>query len=392
MMSKIKVAFFAEILIEDFDGASRTIFQIIKSIPSDRFEFLFVCGVAPNADFIHEVYEVPTISLPFNKGYKMAIPFFHKDKLFQKLEAFNPDVIHISTPSPLGNVAMEYSQNNDIPVISIYHTHFLSYIDYYLENFKILVPSVKSIMISMLKKFYSQCSLIYMPTQIMIFELSKLGFSDVHMKLWPRGLDTSRFDPTKKDRNLMFSITKNNKPNLLFASRLVWEKNLKTLIKIYNKIEQTGKEYNLIVAGDGMAMEDLKKQMPNAFFLGKLSHDELAKVYASSDVFVFTSISESYGNVVAEAMASGLPCVIANGGGSASFIDQGSNGFLCSPEDENEYLDHINRILSNENLKNQFVKNGLSLTRDLKWQYLTEIYFEDLETLASIPVSASVAV
>jgi len=190
----------------------------------------------------------------------------------------------------------------------------------------------------------------------------------------------------------MFSLTKNNKPNLLFASRLVWKKNLKTLTKIYNQIQYSGQEYNLIIAGDGMAMEDLKKQMPNAFFLGKLSHDELAKFYASSDVFVFTSISESYGNVVAEAMASGLPCVIANGGGSASFIDHGNNGFLCSPEDENDYLNHIKRVLGNENLRNQFINNGLELTRDLKWQYLTETYFSDLETLASASVSLSVAV
>jgi len=392
MIPKIKVAFFAEILIEDFDGASRTIFQIIKSIPRDRFEFLFVCGVAPTSEFQYEVFEVPTIALPFNKSYKMAIPFFHKDILNQKLDDFAPDVIHISTPSLLGNVGIDYSATHDIPVISIYHTHFLSYIDYYLEHFKMLVPSVKQMMVSMLKKFYQQCSLIYVPTQIMISELSKLGFSNDNMKLWPRGLDTSRFDPSKRDRNLMFSLTKNNKPNLLFASRLVWEKNLKTLTKIYNIIQNSGQEYNLIIAGDGMAMEDLKKQMPNAFFLGKLSHDELAKFYASSDVFVFTSISESYGNVVAEAMASGLPCVIANGGGSASFIDHGNNGFLCSPEDENDYLNHIKRVLGNENLRNQFINNGLELTRDLKWQYLTETYFSDLETLASASVSLSVAV
>ncbi len=390
MIPKIKIAFFAEILIEDFDGASRTIFQLIKSIPTDRFEFLFFCGVAPTADFEHEIYEVPSIGLPFNKGYKMAIPYFHKDQLYRKLDAFAPDVIHISTPSPLGNAALDYSAASDIPVISIYHTHFLSYVDYYLENFKVFVPSVKCIMTSMLKKFYHQCALVYMPTQIMISELGQLGFSDANMKLWPRGLDTNKFDPNKRDVIFLQNITQNNKPNLLFASRLVWEKNLKTLVKIYQKIEDEGSQYNLIIAGDGMASEDLKKMMPNAFFLGKLSHDELAKVYASADVFVFTSISESYGNVVAEAMASGLPCVIANGGGSASFIDHGFNGFLCDPENEVDYLNHIKSVLRNENLRNQFIQKGLEKTKELKWSYLTATYFADLESLASVPSSVAV--
>lgn len=390
MLPKIKVAFFAEILIEDFDGASRTIFQLIKSIPQDKFEFLFFCGVAPKTTFQHEIYEIPTIALPFNKGYKMAIPFFHKDRLYRKLDTFAPDVIHISTPSPLGNAALEYSLTHDIPVISIYHTHFLSYVDYYLENFKLLVPSVKQMMTTMLKKFYHQCSLVYMPTQIMISELGNLGFSDSNMKLWPRGLDATTFDSAKRDVSILRKITHNNKPNLLFASRLVWEKNLKTLVKIYQKIEEEGSHYNIIIAGDGMASEDLKKMMPNAFFLGKLSHDILAKVYASADVFVFTSISESYGNVVAEAMASGLPCVIANGGGSASFIEHGMNGFLCVPENENDYVNHIKSVLRNENLRNQFIQKGLEKTKELKWSHLTSTYFADVESLASVITSVAV--
>jgi len=390
MIPKIKVAFFAEILIEDFDGASRTIFQLIKSIPKVRFEFLFFCGVAPNATFDHEIYEVPTIALPFNKGYKMAIPFFQKDRLHRRLNEFAPDVIHISTPSPLGNAALDYSTMENIPVISIYHTHFLSYVDYYLEHFKVLVPSVKQMMTTMLKNFYNQCTLVYMPTQIMISELGNLGFSDANMKLWPRGLDTNKFDVAKRDVIILRNTTKNNKPNLLFASRLVWEKNLKTLVKIYQKIEDEGSQYNLIIAGDGMASEDLKKMMPNAFFLGKLSHDELAKVYASADVFVFTSISESYGNVVAEAMASGLPCVIANGGGSASFIDHGMNGYLCDPENEIDYLNHIKSVLRNENLRNQFIQKGLEKTKALKWSHLTATYFADLEILASVHSSVAI--
>ena len=380
-MSKIRVAFFAEILLEDFDGASRTIFQIIRKIPEHQFEFLFICGVPPEDGFAYEVFEVPAITIPFNKNYKMAVPYFHKCKLNEKLEDFKPDIIHISTPSPLGTFGLEYAKTQGIPVITIYHTHFISYIDYYLEHISILVDPVKNMIVHKLKKFYEDCDMVYMPTRIMVSELKHLGISDHNMKIWPRGLDTSNFDPEKRNVSFIKNLTGNDRPNILFASRLVWEKNLKTLIKIYKKSIKRGLLFNFIIAGDGVALEEMKEAMPSAYFLGKLTHEQLATVYASCDVFLFTSVTETCGNVVAEAMASGLPCVIANGGGSAGFIEDGVNGFLCQPESSNDYLGKISKVLFENELREQYIEKGLHFTSKLKWESLTDIYFNDLTTL-----------
>ncbi len=382
-MAKLKVAFFAEILLEDFDGASRTIFQLIKKIPDDAFEFIFICGVAPEDGFPYRVIEVPAITIPFNKNYKMALPYFHSCRLKEQLDEFRPDVIHISTPSPLGTFGLEYAKEKATPVITIYHTHFISYIDYYLEHISILIDPVRNIVINKLKKFYEACDLVYMPTKIMVHELKTMGIGDDNMKIWPRGLDTSNFDPVKRNLSFIQKITGNGNANILFASRLVWEKNLKTLIKIYKKAGKRGLKYNFIIAGDGLALEDLKSEMPGAYFLGKLTHEQLATVYASSDIFLFTSVTETYGNVVAEAMASGLPCVIANGGGSAAFIEDGVNGFLCKPDSSNDYLDKITTVLCNDQLRNQFIEKGLTYASTLKWDYLTDLYFEDLRRLVS---------
>lgn len=382
-MKKIKVAFFVEILLEDFDGASRTIFQLIRRIPKDKFDFIFICGVAPKAPFDFKVIEIPTVRMPFNKNYKMAIPFFHKAKICQVLNDFKPDVVHISTPSPLGNYGLEYSNENKIPVISIYHTHFISYIDYYFEHVKILIDPIKQLVIGMLKKFYEGCHLVYIPTRVMVNELSGYGINPSNMVIWPRGLNFSTFDPEKRDLAYIQSLTGNDYPNVLFASRLVWEKNVRTLIRVYKESEENGYKINFIFAGDGVAAEDMKEEMPNAIFTGKLKHSELSRIYASSDIFIFTSVTETYGNVVVEAMASGLPCVIANGGGSASFIDDGVNGFLCEPESSSEYLEKIQLLLSDKSLKDQFIERGLSFSRTLKWETLTDRYFADLEKLSA---------
>jgi glycosyltransferase involved in cell wall biosynthesis len=119
-----------------------------------------------------------------------------------------------------------------------------------------------------------------------------------------------------------------------------------------------------------------------------LDHDELSKLYASSDVFVFTSTSETYGNVVIEAMASGLPCVIANGGGSASLVDHGRTGYKCVPNNALEYVYFIHKILSDANIREDFREAGLAYVRKLDWAKLAETYFDDIQELAASPINS----
>ena len=143
MKRKTKVAFFADILVKNFDGASRTMFQIIERIPNDEFEFKFFCGLPPKNDIGHEVMKIPTIPIPFNSTYRLAIPMFSWFSMRKKLKAFKPDVIHIASPSPLGDFAFQFKRRRNIPVITIYHTHFLSYIDYYLRTIPFLISRPK---------------------------------------------------------------------------------------------------------------------------------------------------------------------------------------------------------------------------------------------------------
>lgn len=383
MSTKIKLAFFAEILIEHFDGASRTIFNIIKRIPKERFDVIFYCGVPPAEPFEFPYKVVTSLVIPFNKNYKMAIPHLVYFQLRQHLNDFAPDIIHISSPSALGEFALKYGKRKNIPVATIYHTHFISYVDYYLERLPVLISPIKKWVIKNQKTFYHKCDIVYVPTKTMVSEMESCGFSSHNFKIWPRGIDIVRFNPQKREVSKIQDITGNGYRNILFASRLVWEKNLKTLIKIYKNAEAKSLKLNFIIAGDGVAKDTLQNQMPNAFFLGHLDHESLADVYASCDIFLFTSVTETYGNVVAEAMASGLPCVIANGGGSAHFIEDGINGYLCDPENSEEYLSKIEHILYNEILRNTFIENGLNQSSQLRWEYLTNVYFDDLTYLAS---------
>lgn len=377
-MKKIKVAFFAEILIEDFDGASRTMFQLIKRIDPERFDFLFICGVGPDTIGGFACMKVPVINLPVNAGYTMALPGMIKKDIKRNLKLFEPDIIHIATPSLLGTFALKYGRKHELPVISIYHTHFISYIDYYLKHTPFLIERVKQIIAENQRTFYNQCEMVYVPAGSIKKELEGMGVTPGRMKIWKRGVDNELFSPARADAERMRKLVGNDNPTVIFASRLVWEKNLETLFRIYDHMQECELAINLLIVGDGGAKKNCMQRMPKAIFTGKVNHEELSVLYASADLFLFPSVSEAYGNVVLEAMASGLPCVIANGGGSKDFIKDGFNGFKCDPYNENDYIDKMQLILSNTRLRNQFVFEGLQYTRRLSWNKLAYTYFSDL--------------
>jgi len=383
-MKRIKIAFFAEILVEDFDGASRTMFQLIHRINPRFFDFLFICGLGPDRIRGFECIRIPSVTLPLNTTYKMAVPLFVQQELRQKLNEFSPDVLHIATPSWLGNYALKYGRQSEIPVLSIYHTHFISYIDYYFKYTPFLIDAVKQRVAESQQSFYNQCDVVYVPSESIRGELLKMGIQPNRMKIWKRGIDMTLFSPGKRNPEMLERLTGNSQPTILFASRLVWEKNLDTLFRVYDLMQDGGIPYNFVIAGDGIARKACELRMKKAVFKGKVSHEELAVLYASADVFLFPSVSETCGNVVLEAMASGLPCVIADGGGSGDFVKQGYNGFTCSPYQERDYVNKLCLLLENSLFADQFRKNGLEYSKGFDWDSLAETYFDEISELGTV--------
>jgi glycosyltransferase involved in cell wall biosynthesis len=381
-LGRVKVAFFADILVDDFDGAARTMFQLINRIDCNRFHYLFIYGTGPDKLLGFDSLKVPSLPLPINHGYNIALPILAQKTITHTLQQFNPQVIHIATPSFLGNFGLDYANSHAIPVISIYHTHFIAYVDYYLKHAPMFIRGIKHRIIKGHKRFYNRCDKVYVPSQTIKDELYEMGVSNTKMDIWKRGIDTEIFSPYKRDRNIIRQLTGNDKSTIIFASRLVWEKNLETLFDIYNLLQDSAVQVNLLVVGDGTAMQTCRERMPNALFTGKIDHQYLSVLYASADVFLFPSVSETYGNVVIEAMASGLPCVIADGGGSKDIIEQGVNGFKCNPFDAACYVDKIELILNNPKLYLQLVAEGLKVSRQLSWERLAQTYFEDISSIA----------
>ena len=269
-------------------------------------------------------------------------------------------------------------------MITIYHTHFISYVKYYLRNFKILIPLFSRLIKERAFEVYSKPDMVLVPTREIMRELKKdCGLDGNNLVLWQRGLNSEMFTPSKKNRFYVQGITKNMKPVILFASRLVWEKNLTLLIDIYQLSRQKGDKLNFIIAGDGQARKELQKQMSGAIFLGAVDHAELSRLYASSDVFLFPSDTESYGNVLIEAMASGCPSVASEVGGHTDFVKHEKNALLCSPDDAAGFLSAVHRLLNEKELRERIIQNGIEFSHSLKWNPLVDKYFDHLVALKS---------
>lgn len=364
-------------LVRDYDGCMRTIFHLLDRIPAD-VEVRCFSGSA-NSGVELATFQVPDLTIPFNNSYKMALPYLKPMAIKKLLDAYQPDIIHVSNPSFLGRYAINYAKKRGIPVTTIFHTNYVSYVDYYLRDAKALISMTKKFVEFNLRGFYQDCDLVLVPTQAMYDELERIRIDGYRMKIWRRGIDRSIFNPSKRKVAVLHQLTGNTKPNLLFASRLVWEKNLETLIRIQRENEKLGLPYNLLIAGHGVAKEKLQEELPSAFFLGNLNQEQLAQYYASADIFVFPSVSETYGNVVIESLSCGTPCVIADAGGSGTLIDQAITGYKVSPYDEQAYMSRIAKILDHG--REMFSNSCVEATKDLDWNALASKYYGLLDSL-----------
>lgn len=353
---RLRIVLFADVLEENFDGVSVTLHKILKNAPSDQFEFLVITSHPPKniAAIPHRILITNYLKLPFQKGYRLGLP---NKKVKREIDAFNPGLIHFTSPSFYARFAIKYGKKAGIPVMNIYHTHYPAYIRYYIGKIgNFLIGWLVNLFVM---DNYKRAELTLVPTKPIKKDLMKLGVPKEKMRVWGRAIETKSYSESYRDEHLFDGSIPPGHKKVLFVSRLIREKNMTSIHHTYELIRKKRDDVSFVITGDGPMRDWLQKKMPDAHFTGKLIGEDLAKVYASCDVFFFPSFTETFGNVVIEALASGLPVVSADAGGPSELIRHGKNGYLVASGKSQDFASFLLDILSNDELRIEMRREAL---------------------------------
>lgn len=374
-MNQIRVALLTGNYNHIRDGVSLTLNRLVKFLLQNNVEVLVFGPTIPDPPVNHNgtLISVPSIKMPGRPEYRITTGFPEYAK--QKLEEFNPDIIHIATPDILGYKGLKWAMDNEIPVVSSFHTHFTSYLKYYKLDL------LESVGWMYLKWFYEKCEQVYVPSKSMIDELESKNIEG-NFKVWARGVEVENFNPELRCESWRKEMGfQKHDIVVTFVSRLVWEKNLKMYADVLNELQEKNPAIKALIVGDGPAREELKEMIPNAAFAGFLKGNKLSVAYASSDIFFFPSESETFGNVTLEAMSSGLPCVVADAAGSKSLITDGENGFLAKADDKDLFKLRIEQLANDQSLRKEMGQVSTEKAKGYSWKVINEkllSYYKDV--------------
>ncbi|NDJ76648.1 MAG: glycosyltransferase family 1 protein [Chloroflexi bacterium] len=315
------------------------------------------------------VVKVPSGRLPnFPPETRGAYPYIKMDEL----RRFQPDIVHLFSPAFLAWTGIHYARQQDIPVVANYQTDLPGYTRRYGVGF------MEGFTWSYIRHIHNHTTLTLAPTSISLEQLEAKGFK--RLRLWYRGCNTQRFNPAKRSAAMRQRML-NGKPDdsllVVYVGRLANEKRV-DLLREVAQLDGVA----VAIVGHGPTEDSLHKLFgKTATFLGFLEGEELAQAYASADVFGFTGTNEVAGQVVKEAMASGLPVLVPASGGIVEYVRPGSNGFVCAI-DPVDYRDKVITLRDNPALRAEMALNALRDARKLSWEEtmarLEQLYTEAL--------------
>ncbi|MDC3078057.1 glycosyltransferase family 1 protein [Prochlorococcus sp. AH-716-O05] len=376
----MKIAFFTETFLPKVDGIVTRLTKTIEFLTKNGDEVIVFCPEGcPDSYKGATIVGVAAMPLPLYPELKLGLP---GPAVSDRLEEFKPDLVHVVNPAVLGLGGIWLAKTNNIPLIASYHTHLPKYLEHY--GMGMLEP----LLWELLKAAHNQALLNLCTSTAMVSELEDKGIQ--RTALWQRGVDTENFRPElrcEKMRKKLFGKFQNTDSLLIYVGRLSAEKQIERIKPVLDNIPGAC----LALVGDGPYRGQLEKIFENTKtnFIGYLSGEELGSAYASGDIFLFPSSTETLGLVLLEAMAAGCPVIGANKGGIPDIINDGINGCLYDPDGkdngERSLIEATKKILSDKNKKEVMRKEARKEAEQWDWNQATlqlQKYYS--ETLGNI--------
>jgi phosphatidylinositol alpha 1,6-mannosyltransferase len=344
------------------DGVVRFIYRLREGFKKTGDDYLFISPMLPPEPGEDQLW-VPSVPVPVYPDYRIAT--VTESSIRKLLGDRKPDLVHVHTPCPLGNAGLKYGLSCGVPVIATYHSHFPAYLPFYHLSF------TESFVWRYVTSFYNRCATTIITSKAIQDQLEAHGVKNL-LKIYP-GVDTRDFSPRNRSEDFRKKIGAEGKTVLAYVGRLVWEKNLRLVVDAWKKIKDRSK-MRLLVVGDGPMRKQIQKELPDAYFTGFLPENELHSAFASSDIFIFPSMMETFGSVTIEALASGVPAIIARGSAACDFVLNGKNGIIVDPVDPTELVAAIERLVNFPEERQKMSTEAVRSSRSFSWEETLEKY------------------
>ena len=298
------------------------------------------------------------------------------NQLKRNWERFSPDIIHIATEGPLGIQALISALRHGIPVVSSFHTNFHTYGKHYRLGF------LTGIGLAGLKFFHNKTRLTLVPSEDSRQTLCKSGFKN--LEIMGRGGGYGTVFPAKRDPLLRQSWeAKREDPVMLYVGRIAGEKNIPLALRAYERLKLLCPQLKFVLVGDGPERAEIQKAHPGLIFAGMKTGEDLARHYASGDFFLFPSITETFGNVVLEAMASGLAVLAYDYASPRTCIRPGKNGWLAPFNDTEAFLHQSKRLLQERDRWPAIGKAARKTAEGFNWDSILQTYLGHIESVCT---------
>jgi len=359
-----KRAWFTDTL-EDVNGVATTIRKMAAAGATAGEELIVVTsrselnvGNIPIKNF----RPIGEFELPEYELQKLSFPPILQMLDYIQREQFTE--IIVSTPGPIGLTALLAAKMLNLQTSGIYHTDFPQYIRILTED-----SYLESVAWRYMHWFYGQLDTVFVNSEEYRQSWINRGLDPAKLKIFPRGLDTELFNPARRDPAFWekYGVATNGEVRLLYVGRISREKDLDVLANAYRRLREEGLSVQLFVVGNGPYSQALSETLPDAVFTGYLTGVELATAYASADVFAFPSTTDTFGNVIIEAQASGMPVVVSDSGGPKELVEDKTNGLVTKSHDVEDFTRAIRALIVDPELRERMGDCARQSVIDRSW-------------------------
>ncbi|MDO5669183.1 MAG: glycosyltransferase family 1 protein [Corynebacterium sp.] len=378
----MRVAIVAESFLPNVNGVTNSVLRVLEHLHREGHEAMVIApGARDFQEEIHsylgfEIVRVPTVRMPLIDSLPIGVP---NATVTDALREFAPDIIHLASPFVLGAAGAYAARQLRIPAVALYQTDVAGFATKYH-----LAPLAAAAW-EWTRHIHNMCQMTLAPSSLTISELEDHGINNV--RHWGRGVDAVRFHPEKRDPALRRQWDRSGRKKIVgFVGRLAAEKGVHRLVSLHGR-----RDIQLVIVGDGPSRPELESLMPKAVFTGALGGEELARAYASLDLFVHAGEFETFCQAIQEAQASGVPTIGPRAGGPVDLIQERYNGLLLDVDTFTRDLPVAAEWLLHDERHDALRHNARTSVQNKTWEALCEqllgYYDEVIDETRRVPLT-----